>query len=191
MKQLADLALKHNNDHSPPDSDEEDEDNHDNRHHDTVALTHVEEEDNTTPHVSKMKHLVIELEREDEFFYALTTELEQAAELQNSTTHKFEEDVRELEYRMVAVVRKYTAPLFFKVEFMLICMIVLFFFLPSRLRSTNRTCTHGALSLACIWTPKYLEARPSVTEPCGLWNSRGHSSRGSASSSLSKSYWPN
>ncbi|ORY99328.1 SPX domain-domain-containing protein [Syncephalastrum racemosum] len=110
MKQLVDLTLnKSNNGHSPPDSDEEEEEeDHDDHHHDDHALTQLQEgeegeQDNTTHHVSEMKHLVIELEREDEFFYALTTELEQAVELQKSTTHKFEEDVRELEYRMVAV----------------------------------------------------------------------------------------
>ncbi|KAI8140701.1 SPX domain-containing protein [Fennellomyces sp. T-0311] len=51
----------------------------------------------------QMRSIVIELERDDEFFTALMKELDEAALLQDITSQQFEHDVNELERRMAKV----------------------------------------------------------------------------------------
>ncbi|KAI8070925.1 SPX domain-containing protein [Gongronella butleri] len=51
----------------------------------------------------QMRSIVVELERDDEFFYMLMTELQGAARLQAKTYDRFEADVGELESRMLQV----------------------------------------------------------------------------------------
>ncbi|KAI9493247.1 SPX domain-containing protein [Zychaea mexicana] len=76
---------------SPPDQEKKGEnDSNDRDENDYSSLTPKK----------AMRSLVIELERDDEFFTALMKELDQAALLQDINSQQFEHDVNELERRM-------------------------------------------------------------------------------------------
>lgn len=73
--------------------------------------------DAPAPPAAELKSVVIELEQDDEFFQMLMTELSQATALQDKTKQRFEQDVNELERRMVKVVRSF----FLLTSFAMIC----------------------------------------------------------------------
>lgn len=74
-------------------------------------ITEIKEEDeledgeeNSSESANQMRSIVIELEYDDEFFHTLMTELQQAAVLQDITSHKFEYGLNVLEHRMSRLV---------------------------------------------------------------------------------------
>lgn len=102
LKQLAQLSLQDNEDHENRITELDDD-------AEQGMTVIVEEEDGgkvgpDSPEPTELRSIVIELEQDDEFFQTLMTELSQATALQDKTKQRFEQDVNELERRMVKVV---------------------------------------------------------------------------------------